>query len=174
MAKRITRKEQDRGNAYLKPDTPLPKSKTRCTKKRPTYADVVRIKTLTSYGINLDIVASECDCSRDTIERWCREYSDIATALKQGRNNRTKRAFACFYKQAFPVDSDGNPTCKGSPELMKWWMATIEGHSDRYEVEKQIRALEEHARENGNEPPTIIYNLKKKVRNHEGVEDDES
>ncbi len=163
--KRITRAEQDKARESLRPDTPLPKSKTRCTKKRPTYGDLKTVELLTAVGMPMHVIASECGCSRDTLARWVREYSDIAAALAKGKSKRSKRAFACFFQQAFPIDSAGKPTGKGNPALMQFWMKVKEGMSEKASDELAVEKAKRKGKDEqgGREPPTIIYNLRKPV-----------
>jgi hypothetical protein len=163
--KRLTRAEQDKALETIPPDTPLPKFRNRCTRRRPKYGDLKTIETLTAIGLNMGIVAADCGVSRDTLERWAREYSDVATALSRGRMRRRKRAYNCFFQQAFPIDSQGRPTLKGNPQLMIFWMRTRERWVEAEPLEKPAQG-----KSGGVATPTIIYSLKAPVMAADEVE----
>lgn len=170
--KRIKRAEQDQALKSLPSDAPLPRRKPRCDKRRPTYKDLVKIESLTGVGMPMEVVASECDVSRTTLERWVREYEDIASALRKGRKKRKMRAFSCLFEQAFPLEKRGDkmvPSGKGNPALMMFWMKTREGLSDRAADERAInKAKVSNLAAEANDTPTIVYNLRQPVLDEEG------
>lgn len=102
------------------------KGRTRSDTRVPTTADCRQIEVLTSIGLGLHAVADDLGVSHDTLERWKKEYPEIQKALDSGRAKRRKRAYTCFFSQAFPIDEHGRPTGKGDASLMIFWMKTRE------------------------------------------------
>jgi transcriptional regulator with XRE-family HTH domain len=95
-------------------------------KRVPVEADLKIIRTMTSIGLSVKDVAAELGIGKATMERWRKDFPAINETLEQGRNNRRKRAYNCFFSQAFPVDEKGQPTRKGDSSLMVFWMKTRE------------------------------------------------
>ena len=95
-------------------------------RRAPVEADLKVIKTMTSIGLALKDVAIELAVGKATLERWMKDYPQVNEAIEIGRNNRRKRAYNCFFAQAFPVDERGQPTRKGDTSLMIFWMKTRE------------------------------------------------
>jgi hypothetical protein len=117
--------------------------------------DVREIRLLTSIGLGIHKVAKHLGISHDVLERWKKEFREIEDAIADGRNSRQKRAYACFFNQAFPVDQEGRPTSKGDNSLMIFWMKTREGW-------KQADAQFTVGTEDG--APTIQFCIKKQKR----------
>lgn len=100
--------------------------RVRADTQDPTDLDANSIEVMTSFGMSLHGVADELGVCHDTVERWKKNYPAIEEAFIRGRAKRRKRAYACYFGQAFPIDKTGNPTYKGDPSLMIYWMKTRE------------------------------------------------
>lgn len=92
----------------------------------PTEKDAQTLELLTAVGLSLRAIATEIGVGHDTLERWVTKYPALERALHVGRLKRQKRAYSCYFQQAFPVDSSGRPTGKGDTTLMIFWMKTRE------------------------------------------------
>jgi hypothetical protein len=107
-----------------------PRRRTRADRRDATKGDVQLCKSLTSLGMPTWAVAEEIGISKDTLERWMKDYPEIDAAIKKGRSLRRERSYTCFFQQAFPVERLENgkskPTGKGDPSLMIFWMKTRE------------------------------------------------
>ena len=123
----------------------------------PTLQTCNTIEILTSVGLGVHAVAADLRVSHDRIESWRKEYPEIRRAFQVGRMKRQKRAYACFYSQAFPVDSQGKPTHKGDAALMIFWMKTREKWK---EAAKDINL-------NSKDAPTLTFALKKEISEQE-------
>lgn len=93
-------------------------------KRLPNTNDLVQIRTESAIGLNTATIATGLGISKDTLEIWINEYDEVFAAIETGRAMCRKRAYACFYSQAFPIDENGRPTNKGDPSLMIFWMKT--------------------------------------------------
>ena len=123
----------------------------------PTMRTCHTIELLTSVGLGVHAVAADLAVSHDRIEDWRKEYPEIEAAFQIGRLKRQKRAYACFFNQAFPVDEKGKPTHKGDPALMIFWMKTREKWK---EAAKDINL-------NSKDAPTLTFALKKEISEQE-------
>jgi hypothetical protein len=119
-----TPKEKPKNESRLKKGRGKAQSLLR--KRVPVEADLKIIKAMTSIGLAVKDVAAELGIGKATMERWVKNFPEINDALEQGRNNRRKRAYNCFFAQAFPIDDKGQPTRKGDSSLMIFWMKTRE------------------------------------------------
>jgi hypothetical protein len=158
--KRVCRLSRDKSQENLEPDKqskPLRKRKTRNDKIRPQQKHLEIIKIWTANGMDKRTVAAEIGIGTTTLDIWCREYQEIRRAFETGRKLRRSRATRCLYQQAFPVDGKGNPTCKGNPALMMFWMRTREKYSD---YDKNTRS---DKGANKSKPLVIEYNIKEQV-----------
>lgn len=100
--------------------------KTRSDRLVPTDMQAKTIEILTSVGLGNRAIAAELGVSHDTVNRWRQEFPIVQQAIEIGRAKRQKRAYSCFFNQAFPIDDVGRPTNKGDSSLMIFWMKTQE------------------------------------------------
>lgn len=127
----------------------------RADKRLPTAKDLITIEALTSCGLGIHAVAEDLGMSHDVLERWRKEFPEVASAVIRGRAKRRRRAYTCFFNQAFPIDDQGRPTNHGDSSLMIFWMKTREKWR---EVAKDINLHSKNTL-----PPNLEFVLKKEI-----------
>lgn len=69
-------------------------------------------------------IATLCDISKKTLERWQKKYAPINDAIKKGRAESKAHAVRNAYLRAFPMDEqvlddEGHPVRGSNGELLK-------------------------------------------------------
>ena len=104
-------------------------------------------------GLPLRIIGEELGLTKKQVENWIRTHKGFKKAYQDGKNAARIRAYTSLYTQAFPFDrKTGEPTCKGDPSLMMFWMRTQAGWK---EPERTIKLA------GGTDEPPIIQFVKK-------------
>lgn len=128
-------------------------------KRVPTEKDLKIIEEDSFFRLSHIQIARHLDISEDLFLKWRRHYPRVSSAIRAGISRSDKRANACIYMQAFPVDHLGKPTGNGDSKLMMFW---AERKMKWQAPEKKIKI-----NQNDGAIPVIQYAIKEPVSEKE-------